>query len=175
MWLAAPANAQIEKPRLDKTGSTAQPPTTETPREGCVTAECHPGIKDRPNLHGPILVNGCDACHQLTDPAKHVFKPVRDRSETCTLCHAQKTEGLFAHDPRQGRVPGLPAIRTAGTVQVPPRRSLHQILQPPATRTSRAPTTACTGRRRSAPAARATSPTCRSSRSCSTTRVATCA
>lgn len=67
--LGSPAMSQVRNPTLDKTGSTAQPPTTDTPREGCVTAECHPGIKDRPNLHGPILVNGCDACHVLTDPA----------------------------------------------------------------------------------------------------------
>jgi predicted CXXCH cytochrome family protein len=98
--LGSPAMSQVRNPTLDKTGSTAQPPTTETPREGCVTAECHPGIKNRPNLHGPILVNGCDACHVLTDPATHAFKPARDRHDTCTLCHApEKTEGLFAHDP----------------------------------------------------------------------------
>lgn len=96
----ATALAQVPRPLLDRTGSTASPPTTETPREGCVTAECHPGIKARANLHGPILVNACDACHLLTDAGRHAFKPVRDRSETCTLCHApEKAPGMFAHEP----------------------------------------------------------------------------
>lgn len=99
-WLALPAHGQIQRTTLDRTGSTAKPPTTEVPREGCVTAECHPGIKVRPDLHGPIRVNACDACHQSTDVAAHTFKPVRDRHEMCALCHApEATSNTFVHEP----------------------------------------------------------------------------
>lgn len=85
---------------LSRTGSKVQPPTTDIPREGCVTTDCHPGIKDRPNLHGPVRVNACDACHTLADAAKHQFKPVSPRQETCTLCHApEKPPGAMVHEP----------------------------------------------------------------------------
>jgi predicted CXXCH cytochrome family protein len=86
--------------RLDPTGSTLPAPRIDVPREGCVTAECHPGIKSRPFLHGPIRVNGCDGCHQLTDAGKHTFTPVRDKHELCALCHApQTTTDAFTHAP----------------------------------------------------------------------------
>ncbi|CAG1010160.1 hypothetical protein PHYC_03805 [Phycisphaerales bacterium] len=93
---AAPAAAQ---PR-DSTGSTAPPPTTVIPREGCVTAECHPGVKAKAFLHGPIRVNGCDACHTQTDAALHKFEHVRDRHELCALCHTTEVPAdAFQHEP----------------------------------------------------------------------------
>ncbi len=83
--LGGPLRAQ--PPALDATGSTAEPPTTVVPREGCVTAECHPGVKSHKYLHGPVHVNGCDSCHTLTDPLTHTFTDVRERTATCQLCH----------------------------------------------------------------------------------------
>jgi len=85
---------------LDNTGSTLKAPTTDIPREGCVTAECHPGIKQRPELHGPVLVNACDACHTLKDAAAHAFDQARDRKDSCTICHApDSAPGEFSHSP----------------------------------------------------------------------------
>ncbi len=115
------ATGQLSQPgRRDPTGSTAPAPKTDVAREGCVTAECHPGVKSRAQLHGPVRVNGCDACHQLTDAASHKFKPVRDRHEMCALCHAPeskpdafahapfaKGECLACHDPHGSAVPRL--------------------------------------------------------------------
>lgn len=111
--LAASAPAQEPAKKLDASGSTKPAPTTVIPREGCVTSECHPGIKDRPYLHGPARTNGCDGCHTLTDAAKHTFKPIRDRHEMCAFCHTPETppgatrlhepfaknECLSCHDP----------------------------------------------------------------------------
>lgn len=104
------------QPRLDATGSTAPAPKAIVPREGCVTAECHPGIKSRPELHGPVRVNGCDACHKATDPATHRFEVIRERHELCALCHVVETpesshlhspfakgECLSCHDPHGGK------------------------------------------------------------------------
>lgn len=91
---------QMTNTPLDKTGSTSPAPNTATPREGCVTAECHPGIKQYAQLHGPVRVNGCDACHELTSAETHTFKNARDRHDMCTLCHAQENEpGVMLHDP----------------------------------------------------------------------------
>lgn len=98
---AQPAgDAQPPLKVLDSTGSTRPAPSTNVPREGCVTTECHPGIKAKPALHGPVRVNGCDACHRLTNESKHTFEAVRQRSETCTLCHApEAAENPFVHEP----------------------------------------------------------------------------
>lgn len=76
------------------------PPTTVIERGGCVTAECHPGIKDHAILHAPINVNACDACHTLSDPATHTFTPTRAREEQCLFCHTvDLTDMPVVHEP----------------------------------------------------------------------------
>ncbi len=104
--LCAAANAAAQAitaptpPIRDATGSTAAPPSVAIPRQGCVTTECHPGIKSHEFLHGPIRVNGCDGCHKSTDDAKHRFEPVRERHELCGLCHApEPSTSPFVHEP----------------------------------------------------------------------------
>lgn len=98
--MLAAAGAWAQQPVLDRTGSTAKAPTTAVAREGCVTAECHPGIKAKPFLHGPVSVNGCEGCHKLTDEAKHTFEPLKSRQEMCALCHTpQEHPGEFVHEP----------------------------------------------------------------------------
>ena len=94
----------------------AEAPTTVTPRAGCVTAECHPGVKEADFLHGPVHVNACESCHTLTDPAEHAFKLSRSREEMCGFCHLveapegevvhapyEEGECLSCHDPHGGR------------------------------------------------------------------------
>lgn len=118
--LAAPCWAGIIQPPLDRTGSTAPAPTVVIPREGCVTAECHPGVKSKSFMHGPVRVNGCDGCHRLTDPATHAFTDVAKRGEMCALCHDPRTqdapvvhspfaqgECLSCHDPHGSTAPQM--------------------------------------------------------------------
>ena len=96
----AAAGQSAPLPQRGSTGSTVPPPTTEIPREGCVTADCHPGIKSRPFLHGPVGVNGCDGCHKLTDAATHHFEQIRGRHEMCALCHEPEVAaGSMLHEP----------------------------------------------------------------------------
>lgn len=96
----AAMHAPAQPQPLDTTGSTAPAPKVAVPREGCVTAECHPGIKDRPHLHGPVHVNACDSCHTATDLETHAFELVRSREEMCTLCHTVEVQPDFMlHDP----------------------------------------------------------------------------
>jgi predicted CXXCH cytochrome family protein len=111
--LAMHSHAQELQPgALDPTGSTAPAPKTLIPRDGCVTAECHPGVKAKQHLHGPVHVNACDSCHTLTSETDHTFVPVRSRDEMCGLCHVVETppdsmlhepfargECLSCHDP----------------------------------------------------------------------------
>ncbi|MCC6678514.1 MAG: hypothetical protein IT436_15370 [Phycisphaerales bacterium] len=94
------AAAQPPAAVRDKTGSTAAPPTGITPREGCVTAECHPGVKQHRFVHGPVQVSGCDACHKLVEPERHRFEAATDRNRTCALCHVIEPKvGAIAHKP----------------------------------------------------------------------------
>ncbi|MBL9120276.1 MAG: hypothetical protein JNL80_10225 [Phycisphaerae bacterium] len=103
-WYAGPQvldqKAAPPHSALDKTGSTEPPPSSVIAREGCVTPTCHPGIKDRPFLHGPVQVNGCDGCHTLVDPVKHAFQPVASREAMCALCHMPEvSESPVLHEP----------------------------------------------------------------------------
>ncbi len=85
---------------LDKTGSTVAAPRVVVARDGCVTAECHPGIKASPQLHGPVRAGACDACHKLADASLHRFTPVAGRHEVCGLCHGpEATTNQFSHLP----------------------------------------------------------------------------
>lgn len=68
-------------------------PTTAIPATGCVTAECHPGVKEHRAVHAPVAGNGCDACHTLVDPEKHTFSYPRTKTEMCTFCHKMDLTG----------------------------------------------------------------------------------
>ncbi len=94
LGIATRAVAQLQpKPHVER-------PTTAIAREGCVTAECHPGIKDHRLLHGPVNANACDSCHTLTDAAAHKFREVRARSAMCLLCHVVEIPtGAVVHEP----------------------------------------------------------------------------
>lgn len=111
--LAAWASVQPGARRVD-------PPTTAIERGGCVTTDCHPGIKQHSFLHGPVFVDACDSCHTLSDPAAHRFDATRGRQDTCSFCHViEAPEGehvhapyalgdcLSCHDPHGGVVPSL--------------------------------------------------------------------
>ena len=112
MGSAAAAQPEV----LDSTGSTKPAPNVLIPREGCVTAECHPGVKRHEYLHGPLRVNGCDGCHELTDETTHSYRYLSERAEMCALCHIPETivapvthdpftagECLSCHDPHGGQ------------------------------------------------------------------------
>lgn len=62
-------------------------PTTVVPFKDCVTSQCHTSVKDFKQVHGPVNVNACDACHTLEDASKHTFKHARTPEQTCTFCH----------------------------------------------------------------------------------------
>ncbi|MFG0283397.1 MAG: cytochrome c3 family protein [Phycisphaerales bacterium JB039] len=97
---AVAITAQRQPEVLDATGSTAPAPTTAVGRETCVTAECHPAVKTKPFLHGPIRVNGCDGCHRLADPATHRYDFVDEQADMCALCHIPETpDAPNLHDP----------------------------------------------------------------------------
>jgi len=95
---AASAPAQI-KSNIPK--SNVPRPTTAIPQTGCVTVQCHPGVKRFNVLHGPVNVDACDACHTLTSAREHTFKLDRVRTAMCTFCHKTQITGPVVHKPVQ--------------------------------------------------------------------------
>ncbi len=70
---------------------------------GCVTEECHANIKDFAQLHGPVNVDACDACHRLDDATTHSFSLARPKEQLCTFCHQLDLDRPVVHEPlRQG-------------------------------------------------------------------------
>ncbi len=93
----------------------AAKPTEPVALAGCVTADCHPGVKAHKALHGPVSANACDSCHVVVDPKAHTFRLIRQKAEMCTFCHdfararkpvvhkpAARGECLACHDPHGG-------------------------------------------------------------------------
>ena len=76
-----------------------QRPTQSIPREGCVTAECHPDVKSMRYTHGPVGVDACDACHEEADPTKHTFVYPRTGKDLCGFCHQLDLGGKYVHEP----------------------------------------------------------------------------
>ncbi|MCY2929300.1 MAG: hypothetical protein NTV86_07345 [Planctomycetota bacterium] len=75
-------------------------PTKDIPQAGCVTAQCHAGVKKFNALHGPVNVNACDACHKLLDASKHKYELARPKNEICVFCHKLDLRGApVVHKP----------------------------------------------------------------------------
>lgn len=96
------------------TMTTVDRPMTATP--SCVTEVCHVAVMSYPVVHGPLAVQACDVCHELTDEARHTFQLRREREDLCTYCHAfdvkampvvhapvTRGECLGCHNPHGGR------------------------------------------------------------------------
>ncbi|MBI1336892.1 MAG: hypothetical protein GC164_08010 [Phycisphaera sp.] len=76
------------------------PPDQEVEQKSCVTAECHTGVKDHREIHGPVNVNACDACHTVSDVKTHKFTLARKPEELCTFCHVIETKDATSiHEP----------------------------------------------------------------------------
>jgi predicted CXXCH cytochrome family protein len=92
-------------------------PTERVGQEGCVRPECHPDVRNYAAVHGPVVSNACDACHELTDAESHTFALARQKQELCTYCHefdptlaspvvhkpVAEGQCLGCHDPHGGR------------------------------------------------------------------------
>jgi predicted CXXCH cytochrome family protein len=74
-------------------------PTESIPTDGCVTSECHPGIKARPFTHGPVEADSCDACHEEADASQHSFELTESGAELCESCHELELEEQNVHQP----------------------------------------------------------------------------
>ncbi len=88
MQAAEPARGQAERP------------TVAVAPESCVTAECHADVKRHNAMHGPVVANACNACHEPADVERHTFGLTRSKEELCIFCHQVDTENLpVVHEP----------------------------------------------------------------------------
>ncbi len=81
--------------------STVVKPTGPIEWSGCVTKECHPGVKDYIYQHGPVAVNSCKSCHELVSEEDHTYRLLRQGEALCRFCHPPEITGKFLHQPVQ--------------------------------------------------------------------------
>ncbi len=71
----------------------------------CFRSGCHASLKDFPELHGPLHVAACDACHEAQgEEADHKFRLARSKETLCTTCHRPAENVKFQHKPFEGAV-----------------------------------------------------------------------
>lgn len=73
--------------------SVVSKPNAIVPLKDCVSGQCHASVKQHQQVHGPVNVNACDACHSLTDAKAHKFTLSRNPEKLCTFCHQMDTSG----------------------------------------------------------------------------------
>ncbi len=62
----------------------------------CIAPGCHENFREMENKH-PILEEGCDNCHELTDEKKHAFNLMEEDNALCLLCHEETAAGTVVH------------------------------------------------------------------------------
>ena len=108
--LEAEADAQGLDAAPQETASAAQEPppppprkveqpTSSVPEGGCVTTDCHPGIKAHVFKHGPVNSDTCEACHEEADPTQHTFTFSEEDEELCASCHDLELDQKYVHSP----------------------------------------------------------------------------
>lgn len=97
--LVLSVNVNVAGFGFDQELTTVQKPTESIPRGGCVTTDCHPGIKNTPYVHGPVAVDACDACHVEVDPQQHTYEHRFIGKQLCQFCHKFQTRGQYLHKP----------------------------------------------------------------------------
>jgi predicted CXXCH cytochrome family protein len=97
---AAPGqDAGAARQEAQATARKVERPTTSIPTSGCVTTDCHPGVKAAPFKHGPVDTDTCDACHEEVDASGHTFKMLNTGAELCGSCHELELEEEYVHQP----------------------------------------------------------------------------
>jgi predicted CXXCH cytochrome family protein len=70
------------------------------PDASCVTAACHAGFAVAEQVHSPVGLGRCEACHQ-PDTGNHTFPLKRPGNQTCTFCHDLNETGTHIHEPME--------------------------------------------------------------------------
>lgn len=80
--LTLAANAQVPSQ-----SQTRQRPRGPVDAATCTDPACHPDVKQHDTLHGPVVVNACDACHTPLSEEEHTYAFAREGLALCTFCH----------------------------------------------------------------------------------------
>jgi predicted CXXCH cytochrome family protein len=115
--------ACVSTPRL-----AAAPGVPAKADPDCTRAGCHDGYAQNRVQHAPVVERACDACHQVLDPEKHLFKLTAAPPELCLRCHDDAAQWIatatakrsmvvtactLCHDPHAASRPGLLRRETA--------------------------------------------------------------
>ena len=64
--------------------------------DGCMTAECHGPMAERPHVHQTFAEEACDLCHG-PDSGGHVYPQLAQIENACTSCHETGADHTFQH------------------------------------------------------------------------------
>ena len=67
--------------------------------ETCATDECHASYAEKANVHGPVALGDCKACHKPVDPSQHTFEFSRTGKDLCQYCHLDQVAKKVLHKP----------------------------------------------------------------------------
>jgi predicted CXXCH cytochrome family protein len=92
--------------------------------DSCVDTGCHTNFRESQFVHGPVLLEHCNMCHETVED-RHLFKLTNTGVEMCTLCHKMKFQAaihepvikgecLKCHDPHRSALPSLIKTATSG-------------------------------------------------------------
>lgn len=111
----APSDSEASQASTDEPHARASPdsmvrfvaaepaprPTEPLPADAsCLTAACHARFATARQVHSPVGVGRCDACHEA-DAGNHTYPLKRAGNETCTFCHALNETGTHLHEPME--------------------------------------------------------------------------
>jgi predicted CXXCH cytochrome family protein len=97
--LLAAAAGSISPGTGDKAWATVK---SATPKESCITGECHAKMGTDKYVHGPVAAGECTSCHKPI--RKHKFEPISDIGKLCEECHEKLDKQRFVHAPvRDGK------------------------------------------------------------------------
>lgn len=88
---AAPA-----RPTFQPTPPAPKPTAALPPGTSCVSPQCHASYAAAPYVHGPVAKRACSACHS-PDVGEHHYPILRDKTATCTFCHAVAGKAAHQH------------------------------------------------------------------------------
>ncbi len=65
----------------------------------CDATGCHDDLKRDEFLHGPVVVNACQTCHELADEVEHTFRDAAEEPKLCLDCHEIRHRRPVLHEP----------------------------------------------------------------------------
>ena len=96
--------------------------------KSCLEGDCHGDFKKKGNVHGPVDLGHCTACHEVVNEEDHFFGLVREGRELCEKCHSGHVSGKNVHAPvEQGECLECHNPHTSGNKFLLPEKTVAKL------------------------------------------------